>query len=512
MTSKKLGRPRLPALAGLFCRRCGDENIAKDKDKAVSGKQRFRCRSCGSRMTTPFKEKPQLLPKFKKFKAERYIITSAMSETYIEPTFWGSLLKMAGELDARLIVLGTVEKNPNLMTRGSPLKYPDEVLPYICRERFQITPSLVARGDFSIEHSVINPLAGANHCGGMQTEIFGHAQVALEMVPTPKNLIPKALYTTGTVSTPNYSHAARAKKAEFHHSYAALFVEVSGSRFWPTHLRYDKQAGGVEFLGKIYTPKRVRKAPPLAGIVYGDIHRDILTKPEEDAFWRLCNGARALKNVICDVVDGHTFSHHTEADVLHKMRSGNFDIEGELNRAAKFVSRVPNCVVVSSNHHDHLDKWYNRQDPRRMTYYLPLYQELTKLAVQYPEGDLFRAWCLAAGVKAEFTHPNHEYDIQGTDVSQHGHIGPNGARGSRRGFARTGRKTMIQHSHTPGADKGCMQVGTSSMHHAYALGYSSWAVAHGIITHSGKRSLLFAIKNRYSPLTERWLSERKPRR
>lgn len=494
-------------IKGLFCRVCGDENMIVQKgDVTAGGKTRYRCLSCRSRQTTPFRQKPQLLPKFNKTKTNRYIVTSGMSETGINKPFWCSLQKMAKALDARLIVLGTVEKNPNLMTRGSPLRFPPEIVDYVCRERFQINKHLVLRGDFSIEHAVINPLSGANHCGGMQTEIFGHAQIALEMVPTPKNLIPKALYTTGTISKPNYSNAARAKKAEFHHSYGALLIEVEGSRFWPTHLRYCSKLGGIEHLGKIYRPDRIIKAPPLAAVVYGDIHFDILTKAELDAFWRLCLGAKAKKNVICDVVDGHTFSHHTESDLVYKIQHGSFGIEKELNRAADFINAVPNSVVVSSNHHDHLDQWFNRQKPATLTTDLELYLKLADIARRYKTG-LFEGWCLSRDVKSTFTHPNKEYDIVGIDVSQHGHRGPNGARGSRRSFAKTGRKTIIQHSHTPGIDKGCMQVGTSSMGHKYAEGYSSWAVAHAFITHTGRRNLVFSIKNKYSPLTEKWLSK-----
>lgn len=498
-------RPKREVIKGLFCRKCGDEAMFEAlNDVTVGGKKRYQCQSCRSRQTTPYKTKPQLLPKFRKAKASRYIVTSAMSEGDLKIPCWESIVTAARELDARIIVIGTVETNPNLSTRGSPLSFPTEVLPYICREKFQINKNLVIRGDFSIEHAVVNPLSGANHCGGMQSEVFGHAQVALEMVPTPKNKIPKALYTTGTVSKPNYRHSSRAKKAEFHHSYAALLIEVSGDTFWPTHLRYSSSDNGVEVFGKIYTPTGVKKAPPLAGIVYGDIHDDILTKAERDSFWRLCSGAKASKNVICDVVDGHTFSHHTEKDLIYKVRHGDFDIRGELNRAADFVKKVPNCVVVASNHHDHLDQWFNRQNPQKLTCDLKIYRELDRLVDRYGCG-LFEAWCRERDCGAEFTNPNHEYDIAGIDVSQHGHKGPNGSRGSRRGFARTGRKTMIQHSHTPGHDKGCTQVGTSSMGHKYAEGYSSWAVAHGLITKSGKRSLVFAIRNKFSPLLEEWL-------
>ena len=44
----------------------------------------------------------------------------------------------------------------------------------------------------------------------------------------------------------------------------------------------------------------------------------------------------------------------------------------------------------------------------------------------------------------------------------HGDKGPNGARGSIRNLRRIGIRSVIGHTHSPGIDEGCYQVGTST--------------------------------------------------
>ena len=95
-----MARQRLEPIAGLFCRVCGSESMSKKSgDLAQSGKIRYKCGSCGSRTTTPFKKKPQLHPKFKKTKSKRYIVTSVMSECPLNHEMWDTLVKMSEILD-----------------------------------------------------------------------------------------------------------------------------------------------------------------------------------------------------------------------------------------------------------------------------------------------------------------------------------------------------------------------------------------------------------------------------
>jgi hypothetical protein len=80
----------------------------------------------------------------------------------------------------------------------------------------------------------------------------------------------------------------------------------------------------------------------------------------------------------------------------------------------------------------------------------------------------------------------------------HGHLGPNGARGSIRAFGKIGVRSIVGHGHGPGIKDGVMQVGTSSyLRLGYNKGPSSWLHAHGALYQNGKRSLLIIINGRW---------------
>lgn len=484
----------------LYCPFCGAPGIKLWSDKAQSGKSRYRCKSCKGRTTRPLSEPPQILPKCSREKAKRYIITSAQNNTDLVSGAFATYKVVAEHLGARLMAIATVHRNPTLYDRGlqESQRWPAEVLPYICNERFRINKNLVIRGDAKLSHTAINPLTGANHAGNMVSEIFGHAQLAMELVPTPRDSMPKGLYTTGTISKPNYGDSFYAKKAAFHHNVCALLIEVEGDRFWISQLQYDGE--GVQLLHNYYTPDGVTTRG-IAGISYGDIHADVLHAGPRARILSLMRALRPDFNVLHDLFDAHSCSHHTEKNVLHNLRHARPDIRGELDRTLDFLREVPDTrVIVNSNHNDHLDQWFNRFKPQNDRINLDIYYELGELARKNKDGGLFELYVKSRGVECLFTSPNKEFDIAGIDHSQHGHRGPNGTKGSTKAFAKTGRKTTKNHDHTPRIEKGCWGAGVADPDHDYAQGYSSWQVAHVAAYPSGKRTMITEVHGKYSPL------------
>lgn len=486
----------------MYCPQCGhDKLIKKGETTNKNSRPRWECKACKTRTTRPLDEQPQILPNFRKEQRKAYIITQAVNDTPVVGGFLKTLEMMAQHFDAQLVVLWGVYKNPDMVKQGylQTLSWPAEVLPYICKKDFKIGKHLVVRGSTRVEHTAINPLNGMNHANGSQSEIFGHSQLAMEIVPAPKNEIPRMLITTGTVSQRSYGGSPKAKKASFHHNNSALLVEVQGDRFWVRPLAWDGEK--VQDLKTCYYPSGKRAKANIEAAVYGDIHADILSKSEEQSLLTLIQKLGAGKNVLHDVLDMHSGSHHKQGDVLTNLRAPDHDVQGEVVRTCKFIGKVPNALVVSSNHHDHLDKWFNDVNPKKEQVNLSFYYLLGDLA-RKSHGSLFVLYAQHYGLKCEFSDENKAYNICGIDVSQHGHRGPNGARGSGKAFAKTGRKTITGHSHTPGIYKGNWTVGTSSMGAKYAKGYSSWLEAHALIYPSGKRTMLFRIRGKYSPSVE----------
>jgi len=491
-------------IKGKFCPQCGAEKMIKRTDVAQSGNARFCCRGCKSRTTRPLNSPPQILPKFKKQSRKTYIVTHAVNDTPVESGFLKCLENMADHLDAQLIIVTGVYKNPDMMKQGflDTLTWPAEVLPHICQADFKIGKHLIVRGGTRIEHCAINPLNGMNHSAGTYSEIFAHAQLAMEVLPTPKDEVPRMLITTGTVSKRNYGGSPRAKKASFHHNNSALIVETHGDRFW---VRPVSWSGSFvqDLKTRYWVSGTVDGDYEIESVVYGDLHVDCMRPDEKKAVLSLSEKLAANSTVVHDVLDMHSGSHHKAGDVLHNLRNPDHDVKGELDRTCDFLAKLPRSTyVVSSNHHDHLDKWFNSLQVSKEQVNLDLYFKLGNMA-RVAKTPLFNIYCNhVRKLDLVFISENRAFDIKGVDVSQHGHRGPNGAKGSGKAFAKTGRRTITGHAHTPGINKGNWTVGTSAMHLGYAHGYSSWLELHVIIYPSGKRSFITRIKGKYSPMVE----------
>lgn len=505
---------KFPVREDLFCPECAYKGMRPQPTKAESGRTRYRCISCGFRTTTALYTEPQLLPKtkvteIKKYK--RFIITSAVNDTDLVLEAHKTFIKMAKELDACYLVIPGVYKNPDLKHQGVIHNYtwPDEIMDYCCNADVPLNRSLIIRGKTRLQYTMVNPLEGMNHAGGTESEIYAHPQVAMQMVPTAKNSLPKMLHTTGSISVKNYGGSKRAKKAEFHHSVGALFIEIEGDKFWPTQLRFDGE--GCYLFNRFYHSRGSRKAEKIPGIVFGDTHVRWLKPKVETALDTVRKALQPEILVYHDLHDHHIGSHHNESNMIFNLKKSlmkEYSVRDELMRSVKFLEDKPNAVIVDSNHHRHLDQWFNRFMKKSDNVNLELYSELHELLREdlknEGDGNLFRLFLQRyCKTKIRFVDGNEEFNILDIDCSQHGDIGPNGSRGTSRSFSRTGHKTIIGHSHTPSIEKGCYQVGTSTTDLDYAVGYTSWMNTHCLIYPNGKRALFSLVEDKLSPLMRR---------
>lgn len=496
----------------LFCPECGAQGMTAWKDRAQSGRSRYRCGACGIRTTQPLYSKPQILPKAKISdikKHRRFLITSAVNDTPLVGVAFETARRMAKELDACLLIVPGVYKNPDLVRQGLLQTYtwPAEVLPYVCDADVQLCPTLWVRGKTRIQYTAANPLQGLNHAGDSNSEIYAHPQIAMEIVATAQDQPRKMLHTTGTLSQKNYGGSPRAKKAEFHHSLGALFIEVEGSKFWPTQVRFT--SNGAYLFDRFYTPRGSRAVKSIPGIVYGDTHVKFLSPTVRKLLDQVRDGLNPEVNVYHDLHDQNLGSHHNEKNALFNLRQNlkrDLSIRAELMLAVKFLEGRKNAAIVDSNHHRHLDQWFNRYKPKAECPNIDLYFELGGMVhadlAAGGDGNLFRLFVERyCGTPIKFVNGAKRFMIAGNDCSQHGDRGPNGSRGSARAFARTGNKTIIGHSHTPRIEKGCYQNGTSTLDLAYAQdSYTSWVMCHTMVYPNGKRGQFWVVENKLSPL------------
>ena len=353
----------------LYCPECANKGMRTTADKTESGRTRYRCPSCGFRTVKVIYTKPQILPKTRVTEIKRkrrFLITSAVNDTTVVADAHKTWLKIARELNACYLVIPGVYKNPDLKHQGIIKQYtwPKEILPYICNVDIELNENLVIRGETRIQYTAINPLEGMNHAGDMKSEIYGHPQVAMEMVATPHNHYPKMLHTTGSVSAPNYGGSKKAKKAEFHHSISALFIEVEGKKFWTHEVHFD--GTGAHLFDKYYSPGR-KVNGKVAGMLDGDTHIKRLRPKTKELLSEIAKAVKPEHRVLQDVHDHYIGSHHAEGKVLSSLTrvyNKDFSIRKELMLSIDFLEEIENVTIVDSNHHRHLDQWFNRFNPR----------------------------------------------------------------------------------------------------------------------------------------------------
>lgn len=442
-------------------------------------------------------------------RAKLYVVTCAQNNTKLHAPFWRALLKYCEVRGAQLLVIPAYYRNPDAFHQQADAGYdwPAEVLPYLLDRDVALSDTLAIMGDAKINATASNPLDGFDALSGTRSAIYGHAQVQMKMAATPHGMLPKMLHTTGSVSKKNYSRSKAGKKAAFHHTLGALVLEVSGSRFWARELQCDDK-GGFYDLDGYYTADHASHGHRAEAIVLGDEHVKFADAEVQRATFGpagLVDTLRPRVLVRHDIHDHYSQSHHHEADTILKVQkahAGDWHVRDELELTRRhLVDTTPDWCeswVVESNHHDHLYKWICRvdenRDPQNGIFAWKLKGYIADAIERGEDPDPFRLFLrhtLPPGLlpRVRFVGANDKAIIAGIDVSQHGDRGANGSRPSPAGFARAMHKMFTGHSHTPGIEKGCFTVGTSTLRMGYAKGLSSWMTTHGIIYPNGKRAL-----------------------
>lgn len=210
--------------------------------------------------------------------------------------------------------------------------------------------------------------------------------------------------------------------------------------------------------------------------------------------------------VLHDIFDGKSVNHHELNNPFAQLKneeSGDFDLEKEINAILDFINKNKKLffLVISSNHDDFLDRWLKNTDWRKSLNkraYLKFANivangEAPKGVINYVlEKYTKNTTCLSL---------NSSFRLHGWELSQHGHLGTNGSRGSVAQFKNLNTKTITAHSHTPAREDGSVVVGTLTKKRLnYNNGASSWMHSNVLIYPNGKASHLNIINGRYTTL------------
>lgn len=451
---------------------------------------KFTCNSCSHEFVIP-------VEKIRSFSG-KVIVTSAVARFPINHKFLSALKKYSEFHNAELVILP--------VNHGLPFSlddYDDEIQQYILSENATVKNTLIA-GSNILGATLESPLHGMNGFSKGKNIVFGHPQVQLKTLPRKNEPYPPILTTTGTISVARYGQNKTAQKANFNHSFSAVIISDSVIR----HLNFD--GTGFYDLDKYVTEDEVTENNNIEALITGDEHVIFFSDSVFNATYGVGGIVDKLKPKMIfrhDVLDCHSISHHHRNNPLvkySKFITNTDSILEELGSTLDFIVKTTPETTISyiipSNHNSHLEKWLNEADPKHDPVNAKLYYYLMWVMIDYIDkhngeiGDPFNLWATNYGLpeNVKFLSRNESFFVKDVDVNNHGDHGVNGARGTRQSFRELGNKSIIGHSHSPGIEKGCYQVGTSSkLRLDYNKGLSSWHNCHCIIHQNGKRQLVF---------------------
>lgn len=507
----------------LYCPKCYSENLKRDA-RHENGSQRFSCKDCGYRTVHPLglhhlDPVIDVSDRFEKrnaiYRANSIVVTACQNATPVNRDFLNSLLNYCAENNAELVCLPYRYKNPTSVFEDKDHEWFDpEIVQYLYDQRIDLQDNLSILGDVMVQPTAVNPLSGFESFTGEASCVLGHPKIELRSVPTRQGRMPKLMQTTGAITLPNYTDTKAGARGEFHHSQAALVIEKDGDYFHTRHLQCDP-SGSFYDLDKKYTPEGVCVAERASAFVCGDIHQRWLDPACEKAVFGykgIVDTVQPEKLVFHDLVDSYAVSHHHRNQPftrLAKHHSGMRDIESEIKDACNFLYRnnkADELVVVNSNHDNHLTRWVEeadwRDDPTNARFYLEtaLYMvthtEMTSSGTYKP--NPFKSWVeLYAPDNTNVLEQDESYLVHDIELGMHGHLGPNGARGSPENLSKMGVKAIIGHGHSPRIKDGLYAVGVFTGDMEYANGPSGWLQTGCLVYPNGKRTLIHVINGRW---------------
>jgi len=480
--------------------------------KGSTGNERRTVIAKAQRVTESFKRTKRDLKKLSK--SERFFVTSAVNNCYADPGFLGGVRQWQNFTGGKVLVNPILYVNPTRRAdkqSADPDVWWDPALrDWMLQDEIRPHPklSIMATKAQATSNNPIPPRIES--LTQDRSAIFGHPQVMMRTVATPQDELPKILYSSGAITQKDYSDTTTGDIAEFHHSLGGVIVEICGPKFHLREVTWD----GEQFIDvdTSYNENGVWDAEPAEALVMGDIHVGLHSDDVMEATFGeggILDVTQAKRLLLHDLFDARSVNGHEFGNQLTRaarFAKGQTNVERELQQTIDWLERFPHSrridtFVVASNHDDMLRRWLEagerNVEPENRALYHHLSAEMLdhhKVRGYFP--NALELGLLRVGYEGEahFLSIDESLRIKGVELGMHGHLGPNGSRGSAKGLSRIGTRSIIGHSHTSMIWQGVYQVGHSSRNrHGYNTGPSSWLTTHALLLANGRRQMLHLI-------------------
>lgn len=461
--------------------------------------------------------------KRKKLNGKRFVFTSAQNNTFIHEEFFESIKTFCNHKDAQLFV-SSFYYNRDGFQNGKRDKswFDDRVKPYMLDESVEVADGLIFNGELNILPTAVNPLSGLYNYNGSSSGIVPHAKLQMESLPHGKFEQHRALYTTGALTQRNYIPQKAGQKAEWNHTFSALYVEVDEDGDWFVYqLNAESDTGEFYLFHEKYTPKGVVvDSGAIAAINLGDIHAESVDGKIASSCWKdkdsfVANLVNSNTKIMAhDVLDFKFRNHHRIKDpyyLFKQFTDKKEDVKYEVRNTCQTIEDLGKhggkVIVVESNHNEALERWLKeqdyRKDPVNALFFLEMQLENYKSIAKGDNLETFKKACEIShgGFDSDvlFLKRDESYTVVGIECGEHGDKGNNGSRGSINAYLKRGIKMNVGHSHSAAIKDGVFYAGACirPQDTDYAAGGSSWSISHIITYKNGKRTIVTMKNGKY---------------
>lgn len=499
--------PKLSIISGLVGFKVNkyfaDEN-AMIKACADKYKDILDCLFNETHFTLQYEEETnKLVGQYKKF-----FITTAVSGKKVDENFYNSIKTFCQSENALCLVMPCED----IMNRKTAYKWnldsklKDEHFRVIFHDTYLNNNLFLS--DIKVSAKMINPSVGLPQFTQEGSVIVASPKQELDYVANSMDKYPNAIMTTGAMTEPDYvndiymSHRL-SKIAEYDHIMGGIIVEIlNDERFNFRQVQVDT-TGFIYDMEHLYTPEVKTLNTGRTVAVLGDLHvgetdNKILKQAEE-----IIREVGCQELVVHDVFSGISIKHwdfKKPIKLAQKYEQGNMCLKDEAQAVTNCLEDLTKCAehvyIAESNHHDFLmryleeKKWVN--DVVNFRYVLDIVKAVFDGAVNPVKYMVENLTKRTYDMDRVFWLENDEtLNINGVELSQHGHLGANGAKGNLNTYRKAYKKSVSAHTHTPRIKKGAFSVGTMThLKLDYTKGLSNWLNAFALVHENGSVQLI----------------------
>ena len=343
--------------------------------------------------------------------------------------------------------------------------------------------------------------------------IVAHPKQHLFSLPVPDHSKPRKVMSTGVITHREYFRTASHYLAQRTSTLGGVIVEVDPKTdtFWARHFQFAED-GSFQDLDVKYLPNGKTTKAEAIHLYTGDVHAGRVVDYARKATFDMVQKLKIPRVSGGDWFDGRSINHHEDKDIIEQALRPNevSTLRNELNVLAQelqlWVDSLPKGTqidVIYSNHDDFLNRYLrdrSRLGKQPLNYELCV--QLSNVMIKYlkenPSGFFNPVkWWIEENypkLKGRINWFEEGEECRISDkkicISDHGHNGAHGSRGTPRQAMITHGRVNRGHSHSPSIMGDVWTAGVLALYMNYdARKPSAWQVANIVTYKDGMRQM-----------------------